>query len=87
MMAGIVAFAVPVIRHGWRRIRLFERGALALGQLEKEQPAAYHCTWFRVIARNHFRMEQLEAILAGSSMKLLSAVQSRSVSSSEVRAM
>ena len=46
MMAGIVAFAVLVIRQGQRRIRLFEIGALALGQLEKEQPTDYHCTWF-----------------------------------------
>ena len=41
----------------------------------------------RAIAINHFRIEQMEAVLEGASMKLLSAVQSRSVSSSGVRAM
>ncbi len=40
----------------------------------------------RVIAKNHFRMVQAEAVLAGWSMKLLRAVQSRSVNSSDVRA-
>jgi hypothetical protein len=41
----------------------------------------------RVILVIHFRIEQMEAVLEGWSMKLLSAVQSRSVSSSRLRAM
>ena len=40
-----------------------------------------------VIAKIHFRIEQMEAVLEGWSMKLLRAVQSRPVSSSEERAM
>lgn len=40
----------------------------------------------RVIAKNHFRMEQAEAVWFGWSMKLLRAVQRRSVKASVVRA-
>jgi hypothetical protein len=35
----------------------------------------------RVIPGNHFRIEQMEAVLAERSMKLLKAAQSQSVSS------
>jgi hypothetical protein len=40
----------------------------------------------RVILVNHFRIEQMEAVLAGWSMKLFKARQSRSMSSWDVRA-
>jgi hypothetical protein len=43
-------------------------------------------TGTRVIAINHFRTEQMEAVLAGRSIKLRRAVQRRSVSSCGVRA-
>src|SRR5882762_1178410 len=41
----------------------------------------------RTVARIHFRIEQMEAVLAGCARKDFRAVQSRSVSSSWVRAM
>lgn len=41
----------------------------------------------RTVAKNHFRMEQMEAVLSGWSMKERKAVQSRSVNASSVRAM
>ena len=51
-----------------------------------ESPLVIVIVTARVIAKNHFRMMQAEAVLSGWSMKLLRAVQSRSVSSSGVRA-
>lgn len=41
----------------------------------------------RVILKNHFRMEQMEAVFSGWARKDLMAVQRRSVSSCSVRAM
>lgn len=44
-------------------------------------PTLVECSHTRASAKSHFRIEQLEAVLVGSLMKLLRAWQRRSVSS------
>jgi len=70
---------------GERHCKLFIRARLQPGFRRREKiPTA---SAVRVIPENHFRMEQMEAVLSGWARKAWSAVTRRSVKASGVRAM